>query len=116
MNYADRGPCCDWYEQRQAHWKARMKVYYVFLEGNPRLWVMLYRILVRSGISPSSISLFLDDKPCPCREAPDPKLFREFFGVLRANKGKVEAKNDEEILLKIGNIAETFLKEKGVNI
>ena len=91
-----------------------MKVYNIFLEGNPRLWVMLYRILVRSGISPSSISLFLDDKPCPCSEAPNPQLFREFVGKLRANKGKVEADNDEEVLLKIEEIAKKFLEEKGM--
>ncbi len=113
---SERGACCDWYEKRQAQWKARMKVYYVFLEGNPRLWVMLHRILRRSGVSSEEISLFMDDKPCPCMEAPDPKLFREFFGVLQAKKGQVEAENDEERLLKISSIAETFLKEKGVDL
>lgn len=110
-DFSKRGPCCDYYEKRQREFRAKLKVFYVFLDGTPRLWMMLYEQLVAGGTSPEAISLFLDDKPCPCCEAPDPVLFRKFVAV---PKPQVDANKDMLSIDQIDDIATKFFKDEGL--
>jgi hypothetical protein len=114
MDYSKRGPCCDRYDQLKSQMRTRIKVLHTLVGGNPRYWVQLYDIMKKRGFSAGLISLALEseDRTCPCNEAPNPALFREFYAQISANKNEMEDKQLPKVLDFLDKEATRFLKEK----
>ena len=110
--YPILGSCCEkLYKDRQKLF-VNIKVMHTLIGGNPRHFMMWYQNITRN-ISPSYLHELLNNKPCPCKDAPNPDLFRKFVNYLKSNtKDKPETNNPEEIMLRLEQAANEFLEKE----
>lgn len=108
--FETRGPCCDWHDKNQVDVKARLRVGYTMLQGNPRFMIM-WGEAMKKQIGSHRMREGLSGDPCPCNEAPDPKKFREFARFLMDKKAKgLKVSNPVEGGVVLGALAEEFKK------
>lgn len=104
--YLRSGPCCEFYQNMQIDFKAKMNVLHTMGVKTPRLVVMLYKNMVRD-VGKDSLRLRAEKLPCPCHEAPDPVKFRQFVGFILQKKKANDNLSGSE--LEVENLAIEFL-------
>ena len=114
--YENRGPCCDYYDGLRQKFRANLKTLHHLVGGNPRYWMMLYEHM-RSDMDPELLGMLLAKEwRCPCHDAPDPPLYREFVGFVLKQKKLAPGQNPFIALGKLEDMAEQFAKQKGIKI
>lgn len=113
-DYSKRGPCCDRYDQIKKQMRTKIKTLYALVGGNLRYWVQLAEIMQQRGLNHGLMMLALepDNKTCPCNDAPNPILFREFYALISSKKHEVEDKQLPEIYDFLEKEADKFMKDK----
>lgn len=114
--YEDRGPCCDYYDRLRLNFRANMKTLHRLVGGNPRYWMMLHDNM-RGDVDPEILRMLLAKEwRCPCNDAPNPPLFREFMGFTMKQKKLEPGQKLDAALGKLEDMAQQFVKQKGIQI
>lgn len=69
------GPCCDWYAEKRKQEATEIKIMNTLTGGIPRSVVMWGEIRMNNR----GPFLTLDGESCPCKESPEPVLFRKLM-------------------------------------